>query len=81
MQAITSLLNIQYNEIVLKLMAELSRDFGVAQGKWPHFSYHLAAHYETDLFPALRDLSKQLAPITISTAGLGIFTGPTFSRK
>ena len=75
MQAITSLLNQQFTEVVLEIMASLSRDFGVTKGRWPHFSYHLAAQYNGTLFNELKTVATTISPLTIRTSGLGIFTG------
>ena len=76
MNGISSLLNHKYNEVVLGLMADLSRDFGVEKGQWPHFSYHLSTHYDEVLYEEIRGERLNLSPIVIKTAGLGVFTGP-----
>jgi|GEM_PF-2442734 hypothetical protein len=51
MHAIVSLLDNTYYERVEQLWAELKRKFGV-QGvyatPYPHFSYHIASHYDLD---------------------------------
>ncbi|MCB0009080.1 MAG: 2'-5' RNA ligase family protein [Anaerolineales bacterium] len=76
MAGITSLLSNSYREKVLALMAELSETFGVPTHGWPHVSYHVAAIYDTGLAPALQQLAGQIAPFTLQTTGLGLFTGP-----
>ncbi len=79
MNAIVSLLDEEHDRIVRDLWDELDHDFGVTSqyaNPFTHFSYHVANDYELDaLRPMLDGLVHDHAPFTITTAGLGVFTG------
>ena len=76
MAGITSLLTHAHREQVLALMAEVSERFGVPTRGWPHVSYHVAAEYDAEISATLQHLASQIAPFTLQTTGLGLFTGP-----
>jgi hypothetical protein len=79
MNAIVSLLDEEHDRVVRGLWGELEHDFGVtAQYAQPftHFSYHVADDYDLDgLRPILEGLIQDHGPFTVSTSGLGVFTG------
>ncbi len=80
MNGVVSLLDDEHYQRVEALWAELAERFGlrgVYITPFPHFSYHVAAHYDTgQLEPILRQVASQIRPFQIKTTGLGIFTGP-----
>jgi 2'-5' RNA ligase len=79
MNAIVSLLDDERDQTVRNLWTELEGDFGVTPQyvhPFTHFSFHVADDYDVDeLRPALEHLLKEHGPFTVSTGGLGIFTG------
>lgn len=81
MEAVVSLLDEIHTRAVEELWAELRREFNVRmaseRGPFPHITYQGADSYDSQrLDAALHHLAREMAPITIETAGLGIFTGP-----
>jgi len=81
MIAVVSLLDDHHDRLVRDLWNELARDFGVRRVteivRDPHLTYQGAEQYDLDrLDTALRAVASTTAPFTISTTGLGIFTGP-----
>lgn len=81
MIAVVSLLDDHHDRLVRDLWDELARDFGVRRVTeivpYPHVTYQGAEQYDLDeLDTALRAVTAATAPFTISTTGLGIFTGP-----
>ncbi len=81
MQAIVYLLNNSNSNKLTVLCNELNHTFracGVYVTTFPHMSYHVARGYEwTQLEPLLTSLTAEVAPFTIQTTGLGLFTGDT----
>lgn len=78
MQGIASILDREHSNQIERLWDELEREFGLKYAcvAYPHFSYQVAEHYDIARAElALRDLANNTAPFTISTSGLGIFTG------
>lgn len=80
MEGIVSLLDNKHYALIEQLWAELEQRFGVRGvliTPYPHFSYHVASSYgadeQTDI--ALEKLAQATAPFTVTTSGLGIFTG------
>ena len=79
MDGIVSLLDEEHYQIVEQIWAELDNAFGLRGiyiTPFPHFSYHVAEHYEIDqVGPLLERFAASQAGFTVKTAGLGIFTG------
>jgi len=79
MHGIVSLLDSEHNRLVEELWAELAVACGlrgVYVTPFPHFSYHVAARYDTDrLAEVLRQVTRDMAPFYVRTTGLGMFTG------
>jgi 2'-5' RNA ligase len=49
---------------------------GVSMTPIPHFSFHVAESYDAiQTIPIIETSTQQIAPFTVRTAGLGIFTG------
>jgi len=81
MMAVVSLLDERHDLQVRALWGELARDFGPRRVteivRDPHVTYQGAEDYDLDrLDTALCAVAAATAPFTISTTGLGIFTGP-----
>jgi hypothetical protein len=81
MEGIVSLLDDKHYHVVEDLWAELAREFG-ARGvyitPYPHFSYHVAAHYDFEsLTPIIERITSNITTFQIRTSGLGIFAGAT----
>lgn len=58
-------------------LAEVCGLRGVYVTPYPHFSYHVAQGYTAvELATALQRLTNQAQAFTVTTAGLGVFTGP-----
>lgn len=78
MQGIVSTLDPTNNARVETLWNELEAQFGLkyACTAYPHFSYQIAEAYQTQpVLAALQELARQMKPFTVTTSGLGIFTG------
>ncbi len=79
MHGIVSLLDNEHYQLVEDLWAELQREFsvhGVYITPYPHFSYHVARHYDVDeLEPILERITSNITTFQVRTGGLGIFTG------
>lgn len=79
MEGIVSLLDDKHYQLVENLWAELAREFGVRGvyvTPYPHFSYHVAAHYDIEsLNPILERITSNIATFQVRTSGLGIFAG------
>jgi 2'-5' RNA ligase len=79
MHAIVSLLDNEHYQLVEDLWAELEREFsvhGVYITPYPHFSYHVAQHYDVDeLESILKRITSNTTTFQVRTGGLGIFTG------
>lgn len=80
LEAVVSVLDEEHRQQVVAVWDELREKFGVAdvfETPIPHFSYHVAGKYDGEALDAvLRQVAGEVAPFTITTAGLGIFTGP-----
>lgn len=81
MEAVVSLLDEVHIRAVEELWAELRREFNVRVAServpFPHITYQGADSYDGQrLDAALHHVAGGVAPFTIETAGLGIFTGP-----
>jgi 2'-5' RNA ligase len=81
MEGIVSFLDDKHYQLVEDLWAELSREFGVRGvyiTPYPHFSYHVAAHYDVEsVTPILNRITSNITTFQVRTSGLGIFTGAT----
>ena len=81
MEGIVSLLDDKHYQVVEDLWAELAREFGVRGvyiTPYPHFSYHVAAHYEIEsLTPIIERITSNITTFQVRTSGLGIFAGRT----
>ena len=79
MDGIISLLDDEHYHWVEEIWAGLDREFGlrgIYTTPFPHFTYHVAEHYEVDqIGPVLQRFASEQAGFSIHTAGLGIFTG------
>ncbi len=79
MEGIVSLLDNKHYQMVEELWAELARKFGVRGvyiTPYPHFSYHVAAHYDFALLtPILERITSNITTFQVRTSGLGIFSG------
>ncbi len=79
MHGIVSLLDSEHYQLVEDLWAELEREFsvhGVYITPYPHFSYHVAQHYDVDeLESILKRITSNITTFQVRTGGLGIFTG------
>ncbi|OQA94038.1 MAG: hypothetical protein BWY25_02997 [Chloroflexi bacterium ADurb.Bin222] len=80
LEAVVSVLDEEHCQEVAALWDELREKFGVAdvfETPIPHFSYHVAERYDGEALDAvLSQAAREIAPFTITTAGLGVFTGP-----
>lgn len=81
MDGIISILDDQHCKWVEELWAELDREFGLRGiyiTPFPHFTYHVAEHYEVEqVGPILERFAAEQPGLNVTTAGLGIFTGPS----
>jgi 2'-5' RNA ligase len=79
MDGIISLLDDTHYRLVEDLWRKLETQFGVHgvyATPYPHFSYHIADHYEPALLePAIRRIAQGAAPFTVRAGGLGVFSG------
>jgi len=79
LKAIVSLLDEEHNLRVQHLWDELEERFeveGVFRTPVPHFSYQVAEDYDIDRVKrVLGEAVRDQPPFSISTSGLGIFTG------
>jgi hypothetical protein len=78
MHAIVSFLPEQQYRQVERLWTELQGAFsvrGVYITPYPHFSYHVAQHYDLDkVVPVLKRIASNIATFQVRTSGIGIFT-------
>ncbi len=81
MHGIVSLLDNDHYQLVEDLWAELKREFSVQDvyvTPYPHFSYHVAQHYDVDKIESVLDrIASNITTFKVRTTGLGIFTGPS----
>jgi 2'-5' RNA ligase len=80
MQGIVTLLDPEHYALTEALWAELAEVLhlrGAYVTPYPHFSYHVAADYDRGQLYAVLDWAAAAArPLAVTTAGLGVFTGP-----
>lgn len=79
MEGVVSLLDGRHEALVDALWTELERECGVRGVRatpFPHFSYQVAERYDRGLLSvALNRVAADEPPFTVTTAGLGLFTG------
>lgn len=79
MHGIVSLLDEDHYRMVEDVWAGLEEALGVRGvyvTPFPHFSYHVADHYDLEqLEQILGEFAASTAPFEVMTTGLGIFTG------
>lgn len=79
MYGVVSLLDDQHYQLVEEIWAELDAQFGVRGVRatpYPHFSYHVAERYDTELLEnVVREFAQRSAPFSVKTSGLGMFAG------
>ncbi len=79
MHGIVSLIDNEHYQLVEDLWADLEREFsvhGVYITPYPHFSYHVAQHYDVDeLESILKRITSNITTFQVRTGGLGMFTG------
>jgi len=80
MHGLVSLLPEPYYESVKTIWQELETRFGLSGIQvtpHPHFSWQIGEDYPTNLLEeAAKEASMSTPPLQITTAGLGLFTGP-----
>lgn len=80
MFTIASLLDLSSDQAVRGLWERFEAAcglMGVRSAPLPHFSWSAAEAYQIEAVEmALQDLTAQVQPFSVRTAGLGIFTGP-----
>ncbi len=80
MYGVVSLLDDEHETLVEGLWAEFQQKFGVhgvSMTPIPHFSYHVAEHYDMERVAGIvRQIARDTPPFRVKTSGLGIFTGP-----
>ena len=78
MHGIVSLLDDEHYALVESIWAELEEMFGVRGAyvtPFPHLSYQVGAGYNVErVGDILQEMTQDLSPFRIRTAGLGIFT-------
>lgn len=78
MHGVVSLLNKPYYQQVEAIWETFEQEMGVRGvliTPFPHFSYHVAEHYDLpQIGPVLERFAHKTAPFTVQTTGLGIFT-------
>lgn len=79
MHGVVSLLNQPYYRQVEAIWETFEREMGVRGvliTPFPHFSYHVAEHYDLpQIGPVLEKFAHETAPFEVQTTGLGVFTG------
>ncbi|SRR5437588_3536785 len=79
MNAVVSILDRHYYQMVEGIWAKLERELGVKAvyiTPCPHLSYQVAQHFDVDqLELILQHIALNSTPFQIRTTGLGIFTG------
>ena len=80
MHGLVSLLPAPYYEQVLALWRELEDEIslhGIRVTPHPHFSWQIAREYQLEeLEGIIRRLAGSIAPFTVRTTGIGLFSGP-----
>lgn len=81
MHGVVSLLDNRHYAQVEQLWAEIVSRFGlrgICKTPYPHFSYHVSTNYDLErLQSVLAGVARETAVFSITTGGLGIFTGPS----
>ena len=79
MYGVVSLLDDQHYKLVEEIWAEVDAQFDVGGTRatpYPHFSYHVAERYDTELLEnVVREFAQRSAPFSVKTSGLGMFAG------
>jgi 2'-5' RNA ligase len=79
LHGVVSLLDDQHYALVENLWDELETEYAIRshyQTPFPHFSYHVAEEYDTDLVESiLPRVTSRCDTFRVRTAGLGIFSG------
>lgn len=79
MHGVVCLLDEAHNQLVQEIWTAMEAELGIKGSRvrpYPHFSYHVAEHYDLEVLePVLKEFATSVAPFTVRTAGLGIFTG------
>jgi 2'-5' RNA ligase len=79
MEGIVSLLDEEHYRLTKSLWSKLESEFGlrgVYITPFPHFSYHVAHHYDKErLEPILQRVAQDTQAFQIQASGLGIFAG------
>lgn len=79
MRGVVSLPDQPITQAVLNIWGDLQARFHlphITEIAYPHFSWHVAEDYdENGLKSKLAELASKTPPITVRTAGLGLFTG------
>jgi 2'-5' RNA ligase len=79
MHGIVALLDDEHTAKVEALWKDLRKNCGLSGiliARFPHFSWHVAEDYEFEPFEEkLAQITHQIAPFTVHTAGLGVFSG------
>ena|SRR5215216_5266222 len=79
MHGVVSLLDEKHYSLVEAIWSDLQKELGVqglCRTPFPHFSYHIAQHYDLSLIePLLKKLARSTNEFQVKTAGLGIFSG------
>jgi 2'-5' RNA ligase len=79
MHGIVSLLDDDHYRLVEAIWADLADKVGVRGAyvtPFPHYSYHVAEHYEVpQLHEILSQIAAQTPPFVVNTTGIGIYTG------
>ncbi|MCL4870970.1 MAG: 2'-5' RNA ligase family protein [Anaerolineae bacterium] len=79
MYGVVLLLPEKYNQIIQMMYDEWVQDLGVdlrPQPSLPHVSIHIAEKYDAAaLRPIMAEVAAAMPPLTLSTSGLGLFTG------
>jgi 2'-5' RNA ligase len=81
MHGIVSLLDEEHTYLVKEIWASLDQELGVRFVRnaipYPHFSYHVAAHFEFDeVSEILRKFAGESNNFRVKATGLGIFNTP-----
>jgi len=78
MYGIVSVLDDEHQDAVLRLWADIEREFGVciSETHVPHFSYHVATAYGADVVKALESVAATTAPVSTSSFFIGAFDAP-----
>lgn len=78
MYGIVSTLDEEHQEAVWRLWAEIEREFGVRINEThvPHFSYHVAKTYGTNVGKRLDGIAATTSPLRTASFFIGVFDAP-----